>query len=137
MINWLIEVYRGIGCYFQLVGTAFMLALGITFHIGNIQGADYGIRAAMCALAAAGTLFLALMPDTPGANGIIAKFVVRLVGAILAFFTAWNWILQENGGDPFPFLWPAIFLFVVFVMLVIFALLLALATQPPRAGPHQ
>lgn len=67
-------------------------------------GDDYGIKAALFAFGAAYLLFFELVPNRRGLFSSITPWTTRLAGAVWASLAAWNWILEETGGEPFPLL---------------------------------
>ena len=88
------------------------LALAIRLQFGSdptLSEYSYGVKAALLAFGGATSLFFELIPNgnTPYFSRL-APWLPRITGAALAFFAAWNWILDETGGEPFPLIWPVV-----------------------------
>ena len=71
---------------------------------GGVEESTHGIKAAVFAMSAAGTLFASLIPVNQGRTGLIVTFYTNLGAAVLAFFAGWHWIQSETQGDSFSFL---------------------------------
>lgn len=92
-----------------------VLLMGYTIHqLGYDEGAQ-GAAAASLAVCTGIVLFLDLLPNGSGLNGMIAVAVTRLVGTILAFGTGWNWLYSETNGAMWPYVLPLV-IFALFAL---------------------
>ena len=132
MVVHIVSSFRATASTYKLVLAIAMLFSGLGFHLGTIEGAHYGVKAALLALAAAATLLIDILPRNEGRNGTLATFFTRFGGAMLAFLASWNWILSETGGDPFPFLWPAIVMIIVLLMGLTVGMVVTLIATPSK-----
>lgn len=115
-----------------------MLGGGLWLHFDNSAGADSGAKAAALAFCTACILFIDLLPNSDGPTGVLATFVTRVTGALLALGAGWHWISSETDGAPWLYMWP-VFFFVGIVMIGLTNGLLVsvLTAQPKRAKREQ
>ena len=109
----------------KVVASALALAVGLRLHFDGDLSLDYsyGLKAALLASGAAVALFYELLPNGSGhLFARIAPWSTRLVGAILAVLAAWNWVLDETGGEPFPLIWPIVAVAIYVIIIPMLAL---------------
>ena len=109
----------------KVVGSVLLLALGLRLHLyGDLLPHDsYGLKAALLASVAAAALFYELLPN--GRENLftrIAPWSTRFAGGVLASFAAWNWVLGETNGEPFPLIWPIVAMVIVVVTIPVLSL---------------
>lgn len=82
---------------------------------------DHGVKAAIFALAAAGLLFIPLIPksaEEPNAAKVVDWFI-RALGALTAFFTGWHWLLAETQSKPGPYIMAVLMVAVLLATVLI------------------
>ena len=97
--------------------------------------ASHGERAAACAMLTAAVLLMESLPMREPRNVKLAqlsRFAPRLCGAVLAFLTALNWTLHEAEGEPAPFLFFIVAVFVGAIGVVGASFVSSLTTFAPR-----
>lgn len=113
------------------------LGIGISVHVNYLFDADHGVRAAVCAMTAAGVILAEAIPLGNIRNQPLAVYVSRFCGAILAFLTALNWVLAETDGQWFPFLGLVLAVFGWIILLLLFGLLSASSIRPRQSEEHR
>lgn len=91
----------------------FLLIGGLVFSLLDLEGVTEAMKAAVLALAAAGTLFIHFTSCQP--RGAHAGHVV---GGILAFMSARHWIGSEAGDGSIPLLVEGITAIISILVLV-------------------
>ena len=81
----------------KLVVVGILLVGGVIFGLRDWEGITYGMKAATLAMAVATTLFI---PFTSSQEA--GQVWGRLGVGILAFLSAWNWVMGEANGNVFP-----------------------------------
>ena len=74
-----------------------------SFEDTEVYRSGYGIKAATCALGAAGIVFIGLIPTASFAKPSFDPFI-RVVGGAFAFLAGVFWLLAETGGNIQPYL---------------------------------
>ena len=69
----------------------------------EVYRSGYGIKAATCALGAAGIVFIGMIPTASSAKPSFDPFIRALAGAF-AFLAGMFWLLAETGGNMQPYL---------------------------------
>ena len=114
--------------YLKALATGLVLVVtlnGLTADFGAVEGyrSGHGIRAALCALAAAALVFIGMVSTSNVARPWFDSFV-RVLGTALAFLAGGFWLLAETGGNIQPYLLVVISASGASLVVLIFGLLL-------------
>ena len=74
-----------------------------SFEDTEVYRSGYGIKAATCALGAAGIVFIGMIPTASSAKPSFDPFI-RALGGAFAFLAGTFWLLAETGGNIQPYL---------------------------------
>ena len=114
-----------------------MLVGGLWLHFDGSVGANSSTKAAVFAFFTACILLIDLLPNSEGRTGLLATFITRGTGALLALGAGWHWISFETNGAPWPYMWP-VFIFAGFVITgLTYGLQVALLTASPKRVHHE
>ena len=81
----------------KLMMVGILVAGGALFGFSDWEGVTFGMKAATLAMAAATTLFISFASSQQ-----TGQEFGRFSGGILAFMSAWNWLMGEADGNHLP-----------------------------------
>ena len=121
----------------KIFSSVVFLGIGIGVHIGYLHDAEHGVRAAVCAMAAAGVILADVIPLGPVRGHSLALYVPRFCSAILAFLTAWNWVLSATDGRWIPIRGLVLAVFVWVIILLLLGLVMVSTIRPRQTDKYR
>ena len=83
------------------------------FGLGDIDGIEVtsGVKAALCAMTAAGFALVGLIPAGEKLTGdALFSLFIQLAGGVVAFSAGWFWLSGETDDTPVPYILPMVVL---------------------------